>query len=138
MAVFLRQYWATGYSLNIVFFPLNVMIFPNSASFVAALICYLPSSSPSIKSGVHPLTPRENRERSGSEIYLKIFEKTQYLINTLYYYFSHVSVCSFSLKQNFFTLLLKMFWKMPLEVKKTLEKELRTELLQKVITICQS
>ena len=52
----------TGCSLSIVFFPaLNVMILPNSASFVAAaLVCYLPSGGPSIKSGVHTLTPREN------------------------------------------------------------------------------
>ena len=76
--------YGTGCSLNIVFFPLNVMIFPNSASFAAALVCYLPSSGPSIKSGVHKLTPRENRERPESEIYSKIFEKTQYLMNTLY------------------------------------------------------
>ena len=54
----------------------NVMIFPNSASFAAAaLVCYLPSSGPSIKSGVHTLTPRENRERPESEIYFKILEK---------------------------------------------------------------
>ena len=31
---------STGCSLNIVFFPLNVMIFPNSASFAAARVCY--------------------------------------------------------------------------------------------------
>ena len=62
----------------------NVMIFPNSASFAAALVCYLPSSGPSIRFGVHTLMPRENRDRPEFEIYLKIFEKTQYLINTLY------------------------------------------------------
>ena len=76
----------TGCLLNIVFFPLNVMIFPNSASLVAALVCYLPSSGPSIKSGFHTLTPLENRARPESEIYLKIFEKTQYLMNTQYYH----------------------------------------------------
>ena len=33
---------------------------------------------------VHTLTPRGNRERPESGIYLKIFEITQYLIKTLY------------------------------------------------------
>ena len=33
---------------------------------------------------VHTLTPRGNRERTESGIYFKIFEKTQYLMNTLY------------------------------------------------------
>ena len=33
---------------------------------------------------VHTLTPRGNRERPESGIYFNIFEKTQYLINTLY------------------------------------------------------
>ena len=33
---------------------------------------------------VHSLTPRANRARPESRIHLKIFKKTQYLINTLY------------------------------------------------------
>ena len=33
---------------------------------------------------VHTLIPRENRERLESEMYFKIFQKTQYLMNTLY------------------------------------------------------
>ena len=33
---------ATGWLLNIVVLPLNVMIFPNSASLATALVCYLP------------------------------------------------------------------------------------------------
>ena len=55
------------------------MIFPNSVSFAAALICYLPSSYQSIKPDTEG-----NRERPESEIKKKIFEKTQYLMNTLY------------------------------------------------------
>ena len=35
--------FSTGCSLNIVFFPKNVVIFLNSASFAAALVFYLPS-----------------------------------------------------------------------------------------------
>ena len=58
-------------------FPKNVVIFLNSASSAAALVLDLPS--------VHTLTPRGNRERPESEIYLKIFEITQYLMNALYH-----------------------------------------------------
>ena len=36
---------------------------------------------------VHSLTPRGNRERPESGIYLKVFEKTQYSMNTLYLQF---------------------------------------------------
>ena len=54
------------------------MIFLNSASSAAALVFYLPIVS------VHTLTPRENRERPESGIFLKILKKTQYLMNTLY------------------------------------------------------
>ena len=60
------------------------MIFLNSASSAAALMFYLPSGGSNVKSGVHTLTPRENRGRSESGIFLKILEKTQYLMNTLY------------------------------------------------------
>ena len=52
------------------------MIFLNSASYAAALEFYLPSGGPSMKSGVHTLTPqRENRERPESGTYFWIFEK---------------------------------------------------------------
>ena len=52
------------------------MIFLNSASCAAALVfdCHC----------VHTLTPRGNRERPEFGIYFKIFEKIQYLMNTLY------------------------------------------------------
>ena len=39
---------------------------------------------PAIVSSVYTLTPRGNRVRSETGKYFKIFEKTQYLINTLY------------------------------------------------------
>ena len=58
-------------------FPWNVVIFLNSASSAAAPafeLCHC----------VHTLTPRENREWPESGIYFKIFEKTQYFMNTLY------------------------------------------------------
>ena len=55
----------TGCSLNIVFFPLNVVIFLNSASSAAALVFYLPFSGLSMKSGVHNKEkPREARGRN--------------------------------------------------------------------------
>ena len=41
---------------------------------------------------VHTLTPRGNRDRSESGIYLKIFEKTQYLMNTLYLLVINISL----------------------------------------------
>ena len=63
------QYQVKGCSLNIVLFPSNFVIFLNSASSAAALVFYLPSGSPSVKSGVHLLTPRENRESPESGIY---------------------------------------------------------------------
>ena len=52
-----------------MFFPENDVIFLNYASSAAALVFYLPAC-------VHTLT------ESGK--YIKIFEETQYLINTLY------------------------------------------------------
>ena len=52
-------------SLNIVYFPYNVLIFLNSASSAAAQVFYLPGVC------VHTLTPRENRFGN----FLKIFEK---------------------------------------------------------------
>ena len=53
---------ATGCSLNIVFFPENVVIFLNYASSAAALVstCLV---------CVHNLTPREKRERPEFEIF---------------------------------------------------------------------
>ena len=65
----------TGCSLNI--FPLNFVIFLNSASSAAALVFYLPLCT---------LTDTEGKPRE-TGIYLKIFEKTQYLMNTLYLLF---------------------------------------------------
>ena len=65
----------TGCLLNIVFFPLNVGIFLNSASSAAALVIYLPSGGPSVKSRVHLLISREKRESPESGIYLKSSEK---------------------------------------------------------------
>ena len=62
-----------GCSLNIVFFPSNVVIFLNSASSAAALVFYLPGVC------THTLTPRENRVLN----IFKSSEKTQYLMNTL-------------------------------------------------------
>ena len=67
----------TGCSLNIVFSPLNVVIFLNCASSAAALVFYLPFSGPSMKSGVHI-------EEKPKYTYIEIFEKTQFLMNTLY------------------------------------------------------
>ena len=67
---------ATGCSLNIVFFPLNVGIFLNSANSAAALVFYLPYGGPSVKSGVHLLISREKRESPESGIYSKSSEKT--------------------------------------------------------------
>ena len=59
-----------GSSLNIVFFPLDFVIFLNSVSSAAALVFYLPGVC------VHTLTPRENREMPESGIFLKIRKKT--------------------------------------------------------------
>ena len=59
-------------------FPWNVVIFLNSASSTAAIVFDLPLT----------LTPRGNRERPESGIYFKIFEKTQYLTNILYIYYT--------------------------------------------------
>ena len=57
---------ATGCLFNIVFFPLNFVIFLNSVSSAGALVFYLPSG----KSSVHKLTPpRVNRERQESGIF---------------------------------------------------------------------
>ena len=60
------------------------MNFLNFASSAAALVFYLPSGHSSVKSSEHTLTPRKNRERPESGIFFKIFENTQYLMNTLY------------------------------------------------------
>ena len=54
------------------------MIFLNSASSAAALVLYLPGVC------THTDTPVGNREMPESGICLKISEKTQYLMNTLY------------------------------------------------------
>ena len=62
----------TGRSLNVVFFSLT---FLNSANSAAVLVFDLPSGDPSVKSSVHTLTPRENREGPEYGIYWKIFEK---------------------------------------------------------------
>ena len=53
------------------------MIFLNFASSAAALVIDLPFCT-------HTLTLRRNRERPESGTYFKIFEITQYLMNTLY------------------------------------------------------
>ena len=65
----------TRYSLNIVFFPYNFVIFLNSASSSAALVFDLQLCTLAETEG----KPRETR------IYFKIFEKTQYLMDTLYH-----------------------------------------------------
>ena len=46
-----------------------------SVTSAAALVFDLSSGGQIMKSGVHTLTPRENRERPGSRIYFQIFEK---------------------------------------------------------------
>ena len=53
----------TGFSLNIVFFPLNVVIFLNSASSAAVLVFYLPFCGPCMKSDTEE-KPREARVRN--------------------------------------------------------------------------
>ena len=63
--------------INYCVFPYNFGIFLNSASSAAALVLYLPGVC------THTDTER-NRERPESGIYFKIFEITQYLMNTLY------------------------------------------------------
>ena len=72
----------TGCSLNIVLF-LKILWFFWTMPVLLQCGCsmYLPFSGPSMKPGVH--TPRKNRERPESEIYFKISEKTQHLMNTL-------------------------------------------------------
>ena len=55
----------TECSLNIVFFPYNVVIFLNSDSSAAVLVFYLSFSGPSMRSGVHTEEqPREARVRN--------------------------------------------------------------------------
>ena len=49
-----------------------------------------------MKSGVHKVTPRENRERPESGMNLNSLKKTQYLMNTLYINVSALSYLSFS------------------------------------------
>ena len=68
----LEYYGATGCSLNIVFFPEDVVIFLTSASSAAALVFYLP--------GVCTHTHTEGKQSSD---YFFKSEKTQYLMNTL-------------------------------------------------------
>ena len=58
----------TGCSLNIVFFPLNVAIFLNSASSAAALVFYLPGVC------THTDTEGKQRKTRGRNI-LKSSEK---------------------------------------------------------------
>ena len=58
----------TGCSLNIVFFPENVVIFLDSASSAAALVFYLPG-----------VCTHTDTERKQSPEYLKSLKKTQYL-----------------------------------------------------------
>ena len=74
----------TGCSLKIVFFPLNFVIFLNSATSAAALVFYLP--------GVCTHTDNEGRPESG--IFFKIRKKTQYLMNTLYISYNFFSINS--------------------------------------------
>ena len=65
----------TGCSIIIVFFPLNVVIFLNSAiSAAAELLFYLPFRGSCMKSGVH------TEERPESGIYFKIFKKKKHNI----------------------------------------------------------
>ena len=66
----------TGCSLYIVCFPQNVVIFWTLQVLLQRLYstCHL-AGGPSIKFGVQPQPPRENRERPESGIYFKIFEK---------------------------------------------------------------
>ena len=66
----------TGFSLNIVFFPKNVVIFLNSASSAVALVFYLPGVC------THTDTERKQRKARVWNI-LKSSGKTQYLMNTL-------------------------------------------------------
>ena len=61
----------TGCSLNIVFFPENVVIFLNSASSAAALVFYLPC--------VCTHTDTEGKSKTNLRNILKSFGKTQYL-----------------------------------------------------------
>ena len=65
----------TGCSLNIVFFPIKVVIFLDSKSSAAAPVFDLPSGGPSVKSSVHTLTPKENQERPESGIFSKFSKK---------------------------------------------------------------
>ena len=62
--------------------PLNIMFFLEILWFFWTLPVLLQRWFASCLVCVHTLTPRQNRESSE---YLKIFEKTQYLMNTLYY-----------------------------------------------------
>jgi len=66
------------------------VIFLNYASSAAALVFYLPSGGSSVKSGVHTLTYRQGKTEEGQspDIFFIIFEKTQYLMNTLYYLYA--------------------------------------------------
>ena len=74
-----KYFTYTGCSLNFVFFPSDFVVFLNSASSAAALVFYLP--------GVCTLYTHWHRgktEKGRSPEYFKIFEKTQYLMSTLY------------------------------------------------------
>ena len=72
-------------SLNIVFFPLNVVIFLNSASSAAALVFYLPVVC------THTDTEGKQIKERVRNI-LKSSEKTQYLMNTLYLFKSSLEI----------------------------------------------
>ena len=75
---------STGCSINIVFFPQNFVIYLNSASSAAALVFHLPGVC------AHTLTPRENRERPKSGIFLKIRKKHNTLYIYIYVYIIHI------------------------------------------------
>ena len=62
-------------------FPINVVIFLNSAISAAALVFYLSFSGPSMKSNVH--TEEKLNDTRVRNIFQN-FRKTQYLMNTLY------------------------------------------------------
>ena len=102
----------TGCSLKIVFFPLNFVIFLNSASSAAALVFYLP--------GVCTHTDTEGKQRKARvRNILKSSEKTQYLMNTLYlpnyqsiylYLYIYLSIYMVFIK---YCVFFRRFWNIP-------------------------
>ena len=58
--LFYSKHFALVYSLSTHWCSLNIVFFPYRASAAAALVFDLPFCAPSLKSGVHTLTPREN------------------------------------------------------------------------------